>query len=137
MGAGKEGYRGGLEWRVRLAFLVASPSRRRQSFARRESLDKRREHNNTVEDQSVHLMPISTSDEDNDLYAASTSLAPLLPVMEQKSPAPNDPDRDKPGTERVQIGWEEMVTEVVECEIPIQVLAGNTAFVVRPTVHAV
>lgn len=28
-------------------------------------------------------------------------------------------------------------TEVIDCEIPVKVLAGNTAFLVKPTVHIV
>jgi len=34
-------------------------------------------------------------------------------------------------------GWQEMRSETVECEVPVKVLAGNTAFVVRPSVYAV
>jgi len=36
-----------------------------------------------------------------------------------------------------QIGWLQMKVETVECEIPIKVLSGNTAFLVRPLVYTV
>jgi hypothetical protein len=48
-------------------------------------------------------------------------LAPLVPVLEDGK----------------QVAWEEMKLETVECEVPIKVLAGNTAFVVRPTTHII
>ena len=71
--------------------------------------------------QLSHLLPVPTflGESDNQVFAASTGLNPLLP--------PHD------GDER----WQETKSETVECEVPIRVLAGNTAFVVHPTVHVV
>ncbi len=70
---------------------------------------------------SVHLIPLqgSTEDNDNQFYAASNGLSPLLPTS---------------GRERI---WQEMRNETVECEVPVRVLAGNTAFVVRPSLYVV
>jgi len=105
--AGNEGFKGGLEWRLRIAFLVAVP-RRKGSYEK---------------DDPVHLLPLpdTINDEDNTFLAASTGLSPLLPVREQGR----------------HVAWEEMKVETVECEVPIKVLAGNTAFVVRPSVHVI
>ena len=124
LAAGPGGKKGGVEWRVRLAFLVAVPASRRN----RKSIDGRRGPRKSVDGHagptSVHLLPDSgphatRDDKDNSFYAASPGLAPLVPVPHSK---------DQSG----QIMWEELKTELVECEIPIRVLAGNTAFVVRP-----
>lgn len=223
-GAGHSGrgYPGGVEWRVRLAFLVASPSplgrassgnarqsisgdrlrpsrdesrntsqtpsgvnaqaprhsesRSRSEYNQHQIDQEQRNHgehprhhhtavaSNPDRHEAVHLLPLTgnASDGDNELYAASTSLAPLLPIMEvrrvkrlpsgtstietpqRKGSAdlrvkPQQESKSGTGTptETVQIGWEEMLCEVVECEIPIKVLAGNTAFIVRPSVYTV
>jgi hypothetical protein len=103
--AGHEGFKGGLEWKVRISFLVADP------------------HHTHSHSQATHLLPLpdSVNDNDNKLYAASTGLSPLLPIKEHGK----------------QVAWEEMKVETVECEVPIKVLAGNTAFVVRPSVHVI
>lgn len=74
-------------------------------------------------DDPVHLLPLpdTVNDVDNTFLAASTGLSPLLPVREQGR----------------HVAWEEMKVETVECEVSIKVLAGNTAFVVRPSVHVI
>jgi hypothetical protein len=102
--AGQEGFKGGLEWKVRIAFLVGVP-------------------HHTGHTRPVHLLPLpeSANDDDNLFYAASTGLSPLVPLKEHGK----------------QVAWEEMKVETVECEVPIKVLAGNTAFVVRPSVHTI
>jgi hypothetical protein len=105
--AAGDGARGGLQWRVRLAFLVASPPRRRSG--ERKSEEKAR----TAE--CLHLVPVE-ADADNAPYTASPGLVPFIATRE---------------------GWAEARAETVECEVPVQVLAGNTAFVVRPSVFTV
>ena len=105
--AGHEGFKGGLEWKVRISFLVAVPHH----------------HTHANAQTGVHLLPLpdTINDDDNTFYAASTGLSPLVPVKEHGQ----------------QIAWEEMKVETIECEVPIKVLAGNTAFVVRPSVHVI
>lgn len=100
--AGNDGLKGGLEWKLRISFLVAIPHRK---------------------SAPVHLLPLpdNINDDDNIFYAASTGLSPLVPIKEHGE----------------QVAWEEMKVETVECEVPIKVLAGNTAFVVRPSVHII
>jgi hypothetical protein len=56
------------------------------------------------------------ADADNAPYTASPGLVPFIATRE---------------------GWAEARAETVECEVPVQVLAGNTAFVVRPSVFTV
>lgn len=99
LNAGQHGEKGGLEWRVRLAYLVVIP---------------RRGKNGT----GVSMIGVGDGDGDgdNEMSCAATSLAPMM---------------------NVDGGWEESRCETVECEIPIRVLAGNTAFLVRPSVHVV
>ncbi|GMK56800.1 hypothetical protein CspeluHIS016_0306400 [Cutaneotrichosporon spelunceum] len=99
--AAGEGDRGGLQWRVRLAFLVASP-RNRDGAEENKS-------------ECLHLVPVE-ADGDNATYTASSGLVPFIATRE---------------------GWAEARAETVECEVPVQVLAGNTAFVVRPSVFTV
>lgn len=107
-----DGKAGGLEWRLRIAFLVASlPSRK--------SMDHRRDAESEVKvaksSASLHLEP-TEGDTDNTAYSAAPSLVPLLAY---------------PG------GWAQAKAETVECQVPIQVLAGSTAFVVRPSLFTV
>lgn len=113
-----DGKRGGLQWKLRISFLVSAPNQHHNHKHR----DHHRQHNDK-EQTPVHLLPLpeTSNDPDNTLYAASTGLSPLLPVNEGGK----------------QVAWEEMKVETVECEVPIKVLAGNTAFVVRPTTFIV
>lgn len=111
--AGDERHRGGLQWRLRIAFLVSTPKRPHRHH----------HHHNGEQPSPVHLLPLpeTANDPDNSLYAASTGLPPLVPVIEDGK----------------QVAWEEMKVETVECEVPIKVLAGNTAFVVRPSIYII
>jgi hypothetical protein len=59
-------------------------------------------------------------------------LTPLEGGKDEKGSGPG-PRRSDGG----ETGWEEMRTETMECEVPVKVLAGNTAFLVRPSVHIV
>ncbi len=119
--AGTGGFSGGWEWRVRLAFLVASPPHGHRRRHNRASLDKFRAQAREKH-HSVHLLPVAASlgDSDNHFFSASSGLSPMLPVTGGEGG-----------------GWQEMRSETVECEVPVKVLAGNTAFVVRPSVYAV
>ncbi|KAK4688655.1 RAB6A-GEF complex partner protein 2, partial [Tremellales sp. Uapishka_1] len=89
LAAGEEGSNGGLEWRIRLSFLVSVPARKRGM---------------------AHSL---VKDEAKGVYVATASLSPVVGDHE---------------------GYKEAKTEVVDCEVPVKVLAGNTAFVVRPSV---
>ncbi|ORY33810.1 Rgp1-domain-containing protein [Naematelia encephala] len=123
LAAGPEGDTGGLEWRVRLAFLVSSPPKR---HVRRKSMDEK--SMNKHRHQAIHLVRVpyeegKDKDKDYQLFQASTTISPLFPHLQDE------------GNERVT--WNEASVEVVECEVPVRVLAGNTAFVVRPSVFVV
>lgn len=74
---------------------------------------------------SVHLLPVQgiLGDNDNQFFSASTGLSPMLPV----SNGAGGGDKE----------WHEMKSETVECEVPVRVLAGNTAFVVKPSVYTI
>jgi hypothetical protein len=116
--AGDDRRRGGLQWKLRIAFLVSAPSHRQKHHSHGH------EHEHDTRKQApIHLLPLpeTLNDPDNALYAASTGLSPLVPVIEGGK----------------QVAWEEMKIETVECEVPIKVLAGNTAFVVRPSTFIV
>lgn len=95
LAAGPGGH-GGLQWRVRLVFLVASPNG-----------DGAGRH------EAVHLAPNHT-DSDNTAYTALDALTPVLQHHKE---------------------WRDMVVETVECDVPVTVLAGNTAFLVRPSIQ--
>jgi hypothetical protein len=101
--AGTEGEKGGLEWKVRLGFLVAIPKRK---------------HHSAEVDRGISLIPREEDSEnkDNKVYSANSSLSPLV-VSHDK--------------------LVELKCETVECEIPIRVLAGNTEFLVKPSIHVV
>lgn len=110
--AGDESGQGGLQWRLRIAFLVSMPSRKHHHQQQRHSSKP-----------PVHVLPLPerSNDPDNSFFAASTGLPPLVPVLEDGK----------------QVAWAEMKVETVECEVPIKVLAGNTAFVVRPSTYII
>lgn len=134
-----------------------------------------------VQKVGVNLIPSSTiPDGDNDLYTASKTLSPLIPITKpqsvksvyeemEKRPIIHQKDSNESVTsndsghsngnsnsnsnseseggggegvgksrrKQKQIGWLQMKVETVECEIPIKVLSGNTAFLVRPLVYTV
>lgn len=112
-----DGKAGGLEWRVRLSFLVAVPPGRRKSMDARRSLARSRSRTPPPRTSTAtHLLP-TDGDADNTPYTAAPALVPFM--------------RDGHG-DYVETG-----AETVECEVPVSVLAGNTAFVVRPNMYSV
>ncbi|ODN83210.1 hypothetical protein L202_01397 [Cryptococcus amylolentus CBS 6039] len=131
--AAGEGDKGGLEWRIKLKFTVGVPahgvpkSHRRSVDHSRKSVD-----GHAPVSEAVNLIPTKRhrpGDEgDNAFYSALQSLNPVIPV----SQAYRDAVGPDGGAE-----WSEMRTEMVECEVPVKVLAGNTAFLVRPAVFVV
>ena len=128
LAAGPEGEKGGLGWRIRLAMLVTVPRRRH-----RQSLDRNARPGDAVESAKYLLaVPSARDDGDNTVYTALTSLAPVMPshrkVREQESGGKMVSEIEE---------WREMDTETIECQVPIRVLAGNTAFLVRPTIQVV
>ncbi|WVF72142.1 hypothetical protein IAT40_006954 [Kwoniella sp. CBS 6097] len=143
--AAGEGDKGGLEWKVKLQFVVAVPPhhhgndhRRKESVDR--SGDERHQH---PASNAVSLLPLprNGNDNDNKFYSASTTLAPLVPVH-SGTLFPNGTGYiGGNGKENTHVSGPkrlvEMKTELVECEVPVKVLAGNTAFVVRPSVWVI
>jgi hypothetical protein len=142
LSAGEGGRRGGLEWRVKLAFLVATippmyrnSERRSVDYRGRKSMDERgrrsfqarRMKEGAEGVTGVSMIPIKgdlkQQDEDNQVYIASNSLAPMT--------------RNSGGEEGEGGEWLEWDCETIECEIPVRILAGNTAFLVRPSIYVV
>lgn len=121
--AGEEGAEGGLEWRIRLTFLVAMGPGRRRARASMDGQSAQRAAEDSRAEMPVHLLP-SQGDQDNRVYSATEGLAPLVRCSVG--------DKGRPKAE-----WAETKLETVECEVPIRVLASNTAFVVRPNVFVV
>ena len=112
LAAGPDGLKGGLEWKVRLAFLVSVPSRRsRRSLEKGSSAQRSDRAESMLEMPPTTVQGKSKIDQDNRLFTAAPTLAPVLAE-------PARPSK----------------TEVMSVEIPVRVLAGNTAFVVNPTV---
>ncbi|WVR05250.1 hypothetical protein IAU60_002262 [Kwoniella sp. DSM 27419] len=144
-----EGDEGGLNWKVRLQFVVAVPPSahcRRNGHSRRSESGTREkpDANGMGRPQSTNLLPLprAPNDTDHTFYAASTTLSPMLPVSAADSDHRSyKDDTSHPKGRLTPEGggrkWQEMKTEVVECEVPVKVLAGNTAFVVRPSVWTV
>ncbi|WVQ98723.1 hypothetical protein IAU59_005854 [Kwoniella sp. CBS 9459] len=149
--AAGEGGKGGLEWKVKLQFVVAVPPHAHgDSHRRNQSLEySRGEKQQATSSLAVSLLPLPRTGHDNDnrFYTASTTLAPLM-LVHGDTDAPNGTDHidmkhnitgqgapmgNGSGPKR----WMEMKTELVECEVPVKVLAGNTAFVVRPSVWVI
>jgi hypothetical protein len=127
--AGEGGFSGGLEWRVKLSFLVSSPRKRN-----RASIDGRSSaRNGAVEaggETARNMVPIG-GEVDNRLYTATQGLEPIYGHATEAKGGRNgghglEGQRGHAGR-----------TEVVDCEIPIKVLAGNTAFLVKPSVHVI
>ena len=103
---------------------MATPPAGHRSWGRdRASSDVPRAEEAVERHHSVHLVPVpaSTADDDNRFFSASTSLSPLLTSSLE----------NEEGTRL------EMKSETVGCEVPVRVLAGNTAFVVRPSVYQI
>ncbi|WWD01381.1 hypothetical protein V866_008324 [Kwoniella sp. B9012] len=142
LAAGEEDGKGGLEWKVKLQFVVAVPPTHHH-HSHRHSVDHRRSQSEKSQspvekgkNEAINLIPKNgiSNDHDNKFYSASTTLTPLLHTTDP--PRMNGSMDDKDG-ERSMSKWQEMKTELVECEIPVKVLAGNTAFVVRPSVWVI
>lgn len=166
LAAGPDGFKGGLEWRVRLAFLVSVPPKKRHRKSQSGGASGGAGASGILGGASakpaqgglkgsspvVHLVPREgqgsghthghghghgqgKADGDNRYFAASEALTPLMPLevgKDGKGSGPS-PKRSNGG----EVAWEEMRTETMECEVPVKVLAGNTAFLVRPSVHIV
>ncbi|WWC90026.1 uncharacterized protein L201_004956 [Kwoniella dendrophila CBS 6074] len=147
LAAGEEGGKGGLEWKVKLQFVVGIPPKHHnqqhvQSNVHRKSESIVRGEKSLVplmgKNTAINLLPRTgvSNDNDNRFYTASTTLTPLYHTSD--SPKMNEMHVEKGyNGERSPSKWQEMNTELVECEIPIKVLAGNTAFVVRPSVWVI
>ncbi|OCF35443.1 hypothetical protein I316_02995 [Kwoniella heveanensis BCC8398] len=168
--AAGEGDKGGLEWKVKLQFVVAVPPahsvahdtthRRKGSsnFTRggqsdeKQQQQQRQRQRQQSSSTAVSLLPSPRSgiDHDHRFYSASTTLAPLVPVTGSATATHNGSNTDytdaKQAVARLDVvgggaggttRWVEMKTELVECEVPVKVLAGNTAFVVRPSVWVI
>ncbi|WRT67131.1 uncharacterized protein IL334_004097 [Kwoniella shivajii] len=162
--AAGQGDKGGLEWKVKLQFVVAVPHHHHQHHHDHRQQSNNRKSESTArtdkghvkhkrQNQSVNLLPRngSSNDHDNRFYSATNTLTPLLPLSEPlridgiSSNSDSDEkdlnlDRgEKPIKRRssTTMRWEEMKTELVECQVPVKVLAGNTAFVVRPSVWVI
>nr|XP_019042675.1 hypothetical protein I302_08379 [Kwoniella bestiolae CBS 10118]OCF21605.1 hypothetical protein I302_08379 [Kwoniella bestiolae CBS 10118] len=142
LAAGDDDGKGGLQWKVKLQFVVAVPPHNQHTSTHRRSQSAiRGEKPNTPKkgkNEAINLIPKHgmSNDNDNKFYSASTTLTPLLHT--------SDPPRlngtaDEKGYngDRPLARWQEMKTELVECEVPVKVLAGNTAFVVRPSVWVI
>ncbi|WWD15907.1 hypothetical protein CI109_100331 [Kwoniella shandongensis] len=142
--AAGQGGKGGLEWRVKLSFTVAVPPHQHQHHSKQTQMRNGQQGRKSLSDrdrdgkkrnEAVHLLPSSSlssttsGDTDNKFYSASETMSPLLPYP---SPGGGQGEKMMRGG-----GWHEMRTEVVECEVPVKVLAGNTAFVVRPSVYVI
>ncbi|WWC69452.1 uncharacterized protein I206_103391 [Kwoniella pini CBS 10737] len=147
--AGEEGNKGGLEWKVKLQFVVAVPHyhqhhlQHQSNGHRRSESGIRGEKSNTSKIGKydiISLLPssLNNNDNDNQFYTASTNLTPLLHSSEHsKSNGSTDLNLQENNREKFAEKWEEMNTELVECEIPVKVLAGNTAFIVRPSIWVI
>lgn len=68
---------------------------------------------------------------DNRLYTATQGLEPIY--KERRDGSRGRHASHGHGGPGGQVGK----TEVIDCEIPIKVLAGNTAFLVKPSVHVI
>lgn len=139
--AAGEGRAGGLEWRVRLAFLVASPPAHRGPSS---SHTPRTPQAAQGADSPLNGRP--GGDTKPAIPAKAAGAAHLLSANTMINLLPAEGDTDNvtftagptltpysKGSE----GWLEARAETVECVVPVSVLAGNTAFVVRPSVYSV
>nr|XP_018263825.1 uncharacterized protein I303_03698 [Kwoniella dejecticola CBS 10117]OBR85983.1 hypothetical protein I303_03698 [Kwoniella dejecticola CBS 10117] len=160
LAAGDEGAHGGLEWKVKLQFVVAMPQHHRphhhhhyhhdldqfrnpaNGHRRSESISRSDKPAMRPHDkhETISMLPVNagtnSNDNDNRFFTASTTLTPLLHISEP--PRLNGSANPIEGRhEKLRDRWEEMINELVECEIPVKVLAGNTAFIVRPSVWVI
>lgn len=77
--------------------------------------------------EGTNLLPVGPKEGDNRIFTASQTLAPVLANRNGRKSVDG----------YIQTSKEEMGTETVECEIPIRVLPGNTAFKVKPNIYTV
>ncbi|KIR59967.1 hypothetical protein I314_04402 [Cryptococcus bacillisporus CA1873] len=136
-----EGEKGGLQWKLKLNFTVGVPPRewKRKTNASNPKSKNDVDAKGTVRSSGVHLLPTQpsrTADEgDNTFYSASTGITPLIPRHRQSTSSSSGSKNDVRNEDSVN--WCESRTESVECEVPVKVLAGSTAFLVRPSVYTV
>ncbi|OXG38828.1 hypothetical protein C360_01255 [Cryptococcus neoformans Bt15] len=138
--AAGEGEKGGLQWKLKLNFTVGVPPREWKRKIDESNLKSENDVDTkgTMKCSGVHLLPIQHSrnvDGDNTFYSASTGITPLIPRQRQNISSASGSKSDAKNEETVN--WYESRTESVECEVPVRVLAGSTAFLVRPSVYAV
>lgn len=138
--AAGEGEKGGLQWKLKLNFTVGVPPREWKRKIDESNLKSENDVDTkgTMKCSGVHLLPIQHSrnvDGDNTFYSASTGITPLIPRHRQNISSASGSKSDAKNEEAVN--WYESRTESVECEVPVRVLAGSTAFLVRPSVYAV
>ncbi|KIR25439.1 hypothetical protein I307_06022 [Cryptococcus deuterogattii 99/473] len=136
-----EGEKGGLQWKLKLNFTVGVPPRewKRKTNASNPKSENDVDAKGTMRSAGVHLLPTQssrTADEgDNTFYSASTGITPLIPRHRQSMSSASGSKNDVRNEEAVN--WCESRTESVECEVPVKVLAGSTAFLVRPSVYTI
>ncbi|WVO13923.1 hypothetical protein L204_101548 [Cryptococcus depauperatus] len=125
--AAGEGEAGGLKWKIKMSFSVAIvPHSMRTSNTNSK--------NEWRKPGYVHLTPTSDINVgDNTFYSAAPTIKPLIPIFAQ----PKNSSSNKWEELRSPVEWRDLKIEVIECEVPVKVLAGNTAFLVRPSVYAV
>lgn len=139
--AAGEGEKGGLQWKLKLNFTVGVPPRdwKRKTGESNLKSESDVDTKGTMKCSGVHLLPIQRSrniDEgDNIFYSASTGITPMIPRHRQNASSTSGSKSDVKNEEAVN--WYESRTESVECEVPVRVLAGSTAFLVRPLVYTV
>jgi hypothetical protein len=97
---------GGLSYSLRLAFLVASPPSE-------EGLPPGHRHG-----AGASSVVPNAKDGDNGFFTATDGLAPVVPVLRRT--VADDGDKTKMDL----VGYDEMLVETVQCEIPVRILPG-------------
>lgn len=112
---------GGVEWKVRLSFLASCPPKRsRDARVARSTSDRPPSHlvprrRTTKDDIDEKARKQHTS------YQPATSIAPVLPFVQRSAVLKEKEDDEGEDESFDAVGWLEMRTEVIECDVPIVV----------------
>lgn len=104
---GEEEGKGGVEWKIRLAFLVSVPPRKSTAFA------SGREQGEVGEEAApTHLVPVGPVEGLDPRHVGWMPSGGIAPVLREEGTR---------GEKGAGGEWKEMKTEVVECDVPIVV----------------
>ncbi|KAI0033695.1 hypothetical protein K488DRAFT_77699 [Vararia minispora EC-137] len=126
--------RGGVEWKVRVCLLVCvAPERARVRGARRkgdvgEWASSYIPTSTPLCHRVVEPAALRTSTDSVGSWTAWFTSTFVAPTTYHDGDMEGESTHESDTEDEDEVGWEEMRTEMVECEVPVHVWPGNTAF---------